>query len=74
MKISHDDATKRFDDAQAKLTQAKDKAMQTAKDTADASAAATSKASFAAFGMLLLGAIAASIGGPAPDVRDPSNG
>jgi hypothetical protein len=63
MKISHDDATKRFDDAQAKLNQAKDKAMQTAKDTADASAAAASKASFAAFGMLLLGAIAASIGG-----------
>ncbi len=63
LKISHDDAAKKFDDAQAKLTQAKDKAVQTAKNAADASAAAASKASFAAFGMLLLGAIAAAIGG-----------
>jgi len=50
MKISHDEAAKRFDDAQAKLKQARDKAIQTAKDAADASAAAASKTSFAAFG------------------------
>jgi hypothetical protein len=61
--ISHDEAAKRFDEAQAKLQQARDQATQTAKNAADASAAAASKASFAAFGNLLLGAIAAAIGG-----------
>jgi hypothetical protein len=63
MKISHDEAAKRFDDAQAKLQQTKDQAIQTAKNTADASAAGASRASFAAFGVLLLGGIAAAIGG-----------
>jgi hypothetical protein len=63
MKISHDDAAKRFDDTQAKLQQTKDQAVQTAKNAADASAASASKASFAAFGVLLLGSIAAAIGG-----------
>jgi hypothetical protein len=63
MKISHDDAAKRFDDAQAKLQQTKDQAAQKAKDAADASAAAASKTSFAAFGVLLLGGIAAALGG-----------
>jgi hypothetical protein len=63
MKISHDDAAKRFNDAQAKLQQTKDQAVQTAKNAADASAAAASKASFAAFAVLLLGGIAAAFGG-----------
>jgi hypothetical protein len=63
MKISHDDAAKRFDDTQAKLKQTRDKAVQTAKDTADASAAAASKTAFAGFGVLLLGLIAAAVGG-----------
>jgi hypothetical protein len=63
MKIRHDDAAKRFDDTQAKLQQTKDQAVQTAKNAADASAASASKASFAAFGVLLLGSIAAAIGG-----------
>jgi hypothetical protein len=63
MKISHDDAAKRFDDAQARLRQTRDQAVQTAKNAADASAAAASKTSFAAFGVLLLGAVAAAIGG-----------
>jgi hypothetical protein len=63
MKISHDDAAKRFDDIQAKLKQTRDKAVQTAKDTADASAAAASKTAFAGFGVLLLGLIAAAVGG-----------
>jgi hypothetical protein len=63
MKISHDEAVKKFDDAQAKLKQTRDHAVQTAKNAADASAAAASKTSFAAFGVLLLGGIAAAIGG-----------
>jgi hypothetical protein len=61
--ISHDDAAKRFDDTQAKVQQARDQATQAAKNAADASAAAASKTSFAAFGDLLLGAIAAAVGG-----------
>jgi hypothetical protein len=61
--ISHDDAAKRFDDTQAKLQHIRDQATQTAKNAADASAAVVSKTSFAAFGDLLLGAIAAAIGG-----------
>jgi hypothetical protein len=63
MKISHDDAAKRFDDTQAKLQQAKAQAAQAAKNAADESAAAAAKATFAAFAMLLLGAIAAALGG-----------
>jgi hypothetical protein len=39
-KISQDDATKQFDDAQAKLKQERDAAVQTAKNAADESAAA----------------------------------
>jgi hypothetical protein len=63
MKISHDDAAKKFDDAQAKLQQTRDKAIQTAKDAADASASAASKASFGAFLVVLLGGLAAAFGG-----------
>jgi hypothetical protein len=63
MKISHDDAAKKFDDTQAKLQQTRDKAVQTAKDAADASASAASKASFGAFLVMLLGGLAAAFGG-----------
>jgi hypothetical protein len=63
MKISHDDAAKKFDDAQAKLQRTRDKAVQTAKDAADASASAASKASFGAFLVVLLGGLAAAFGG-----------
>ena len=63
MKISRDDATKKFDDAQAKLESVRAKAVQTAKDAADASAAAASKTAFAIFVTLLLGALAAAGGG-----------
>ena len=63
MHVSHDQAAKKFDDAQAKLRQTRDQAVQDAKNAADASAAAASKGAFAAFGMLLLGAICAAIGG-----------
>ncbi len=62
-RVGHDAAAKQFDDAQAKLKQTRDQAVQTAKDAADSSAAAASKTSFAAFADLLLGAIAAAIGG-----------
>jgi hypothetical protein len=63
MKISHDDAAKKFDDAQAKLKQARDRAAQAAKDAADAGASAASKASFGAFIVVLLGGLAAAFGG-----------
>jgi len=62
-RISRDEATKRFDEAEAKLKQTRDQAVQTAKNVADASAATASKTSFAAFINLLLGAIAAAVGG-----------
>lgn len=61
--IGHDQAAKQFDDAQARIKQAQDQAAQVARNAADASAAAASRTSFAAFADLLLGAIAAAIGG-----------
>jgi phosphate/sulfate permease len=61
--ISQADAPKKFDDAQAKLTDSKNLAIQKAKNAADAGASAASTTSFAAFGVLLLGAIAAALGG-----------
>ncbi len=63
LRISHDDAARKFDDAQAKLAQAKAQAVQTARNAADASASAASTTSFAVFADLLLGGIAAAIGG-----------
>lgn len=63
MKISHDDAAKRFDATEAKIKQAHDQAVQAAKNAADESAAAASKTSFIAFSVLLLGLISAGIGG-----------
>lgn len=61
--ISPEEATKQFDAAQAKVTQAREQAVQTAKNAADESAAAASKAAFGGFAVLLLGALAAAIGG-----------
>ena len=63
LKISQADAEKKFDDAQAKITQAKAQAEQTAKAAADATASAASKSGFAVFVDLLLGAIFAAAGG-----------
>ena len=63
MKISKADATKKFDDAQAKVNQTVAQAKQKASDAADATASGASKTSFAVFVDLLLGAIAAAIGG-----------
>ena len=59
------EATKKFDDAQAKLNQAKDQAVAKAKAAADVSASAASTGSFLGFGSFLLGAIAAAFGGSA---------
>jgi hypothetical protein len=61
--VARFDAAKKFDDAQAKLRQTRDKAIQTAKDAADASASAASKASFGGFVVVLLGGLAAAFGG-----------
>ncbi len=61
--ISPQDAQKRVDDAQNRLTSLKDQAAQRAKETADATAATASHASFLAFVGLLVGAVAAAIGG-----------
>jgi len=61
--ISPQDAQKRVADAQSRLTDLKNQAVQTTRHVADTSAAATSQASFLAFVGLLIGAIAAAIGG-----------
>jgi hypothetical protein len=63
MKVSRDEAARKFDDTQAKLKQTQDQAAQAAKDAADASASAVSKASFAGFFVVLLGGLAAAFGG-----------
>ena len=62
-KMSREDATKKFDDTQAKIQQTMDQAKQKAKDAADATAADASKGAFGGFAVLLLGLIAAAIGG-----------
>ena len=61
--ISPQDAQKRVDDAQARITDLKNQAAQTAAKAADASANAASNASFLAFVSLLIGAVAAAVGG-----------
>ena len=61
--IPTDQAAKQFDDAQAKLQQAKAQAIQTAKNAADATATVAAHTSFAAFIDLLVGAIVAAIAG-----------
>ncbi|HEY6979992.1 hypothetical protein [Reyranella sp.] len=63
LKISKEEATQRFDDAQTRLAQARDRTVQTAKNVADRGASAASRASLWAFAALLVGAIAAAIGG-----------
>ena len=63
MKISQADATRKFDDAQAKIQQTEADAKQKAVTAADATASGASKTSFALFFDLFLGAIAAAVGG-----------
>ncbi len=66
--ISHDEAARRFDNAQAQLEKDQQQAMQ----VAQASAADASKASYVTFGALLLGAIAAAVGGLLASPRRPT--
>ena len=61
--ISADQASKQFDDAQAKLQQEKAQALQVARNATDATATAAARTSFLVFIDLLIGAIAAVIGG-----------
>lgn len=61
--ISPQDAQKRVDDAHTRLTDLKNQAVQTATHAADVSAAAAAHASLLAFVGLLIGAVAAGIGG-----------
>jgi hypothetical protein len=63
MKISHDEAQRRFDETATKVRQTRDQAVQKAREAADATAAAASKTSFAAFGVMVVGALFAAIGG-----------
>jgi hypothetical protein len=63
LNLSHDEAAKRFDAAQARFEQARNNALHTAKQAADEAAAASSRAAYATFGVMLLDAIAACIGG-----------
>ncbi len=63
MKISRADAAAKFDAAQAKVQQTANDAKQKAKDAADATASGASKAAFGMFVDLLLGAVAAALGG-----------
>ncbi|SNB75751.1 hypothetical protein SAMN07250955_1145 [Arboricoccus pini] len=70
MKISREEATQRFDQAQAKLADAKNQAEAKAKAAADATAAATAKGSLFGFVALLVGAIAACVGAAAAQPRD----
>ena len=62
-KMSREDATKKFDDAQAKIQQTMSETKQKAKDAVDATAGDASKAAFGAFAVLLLGLAAAAAGG-----------
>jgi hypothetical protein len=63
MKVSREEASARFEREQARFKQARDQAVQAAKNAADASASVASKTSFAVFGVMLLGAVAAALGG-----------
>jgi hypothetical protein len=63
LNLSHDEAAKRFDTAQARFEQARNNAVQTARRTADEAAAAASRVAYVTFGVMLLDAIAACIGG-----------
>jgi hypothetical protein len=63
LNLSHDEAAKRFDAAQARFEQARNNAVRSGKQAADEAAAAASRAAYATFGVMLLDAIAACIGG-----------
>ncbi len=69
--ISPQDAQRRVDDARARLTDLKNQAAQTARQAAGSSAAAGSRGSFVAFVALLIGAVAAGIGGALASPQPP---
>jgi hypothetical protein len=71
LKIGKEEAAKRFDEAQSRFIQVRDRAVQTAKNVADKSAAAASYASILAFAALLIGAVAAGVGGALASPRPP---
>ncbi len=62
-KTSREDATRKFDDTQAKVQQTMAQAKQRAKDAADTTASDASRGAFGAFAVSLLGLIAAAVGG-----------
>ena len=61
--ISQQDAQARLDSAEKKLTETKDRAAATARRAADRVASTASQASFLAFAGLVIGALAAAVGG-----------
>jgi hypothetical protein len=63
LNVSKDEATQRFNQAEAQLNQSKDQVVQTARQAADTGAAGASTASWMGFIVLLLGAVAAAVGG-----------
>ncbi len=62
-RIISNQAARQFDDAQARLQQQKDTAVQIARNTAHATATTVPHTSFASFADLLIGGIAVAIGG-----------
>jgi hypothetical protein len=63
MHVSQTDAAKRFDQLQARATQAKNQTIETAENAATKTADTASTGSYLIFGVLLLDLIAAAIGG-----------
>lgn len=63
LNIPREEATRRFNEAQAQVNQTVNQAAQTTRNVADATASGVSTASLLGFVVLLLGAIAAAIGG-----------
>ena len=61
--VSNDEAAHRFDEGQARFVRDRDAGVQKAKQVAQASAAGASTASYLTFAALLIGALAASLGG-----------
>lgn len=68
--VTDEEAARRFDAGQAKFNQERQVAIEKAKQAGEASAKAASKAAFLTFAALLIGAIAAGIGGAMAAPRD----
>ncbi len=63
LNLSHDEAAKRFDAAEARFEQVRNNAIAAAKKVADEAASAASRTAYVTFGVMLLDAIAACLGG-----------